>query len=67
LTLKFPSAAEFLWQYVHSTPLAAAVAGIDDARRAALEHDFVSGSRAFMNDDGTVSDDVNVVLTTARK
>ncbi|MEX2554229.1 MAG: methyltransferase domain-containing protein [Actinomycetota bacterium] len=67
LTLKFPSAAEFLWQYVHSTPLAAAVAGIDDARRAALEHDFVSGSRSFVNDDGTVSDDVNVVLTTARK
>jgi hypothetical protein len=47
--------------------LAAAVAGIDDARRAALEHDFVSGSRSFINDDGTVSDDVNVVLTTARK
>jgi len=67
LTLRFPGAAEFLWQYVHSTPLAAAVAAIDDAGRAALERDFVSGSRSFMNDDGTVSDDVTVVLTTARK
>lgn len=67
VTLNFPGAAEFLWQYVHSTPLAAAVAHIDDARRAALQDDFVAGSRSFVNDDGTIGDDVSVVVTTARK
>jgi hypothetical protein len=45
--------------------LAAAVAEIDDAGSAALERDFVAGSRSFVK-DGTFGDDVNVVLTTAR-
>jgi ubiquinone/menaquinone biosynthesis C-methylase UbiE len=67
LTLTFPGPAEFLWQYVHSTPLAAAVAAIEDVGRTALEGDVVAASRSFVKDDGTVADDVNVVLTTARK
>jgi ubiquinone/menaquinone biosynthesis C-methylase UbiE len=40
--LSLPAPAEFLWQYVWSTPLAAAVAELDDARRAALERDVVA-------------------------
>lgn len=65
LTLALPGPAEFLWQYVHSTPLAVAVAELDDAERAALERDVVAGWRSFEK-DGTLSDDANVVLTTAR-
>jgi hypothetical protein len=30
LSLTLPEPREFLWQYVHSTPLAAAVAQIDE-------------------------------------
>jgi ubiquinone/menaquinone biosynthesis C-methylase UbiE len=66
LSLTLPGPGEFLWQYVHSTPLAAAVAQIDDVDRAALERDVVAGWRSFVN-DGTLADDISVVLTTARK
>ena len=65
LSLTLPGPAEFLWQYVHSTPLAAAVAELDDAERAAFERDVVAGWRSFET-DGTLSNDANVVLTTAR-
>jgi ubiquinone/menaquinone biosynthesis C-methylase UbiE len=66
LSLTLPGPAEFLWQYVHSTPLAAAVAQIDDVGRAALERDVVAGWRSFVK-DGVLSDELSVVLTTARK
>ncbi|UVJ41283.1 methyltransferase domain-containing protein [Arthrobacter sp. CJ23] len=66
LSLTLPEPREFLWQYVHSTPLAAAVAQIDDEARAALEHDVVAGWRTFTK-DGTITDDICIVLTTARK
>jgi SAM-dependent methyltransferase len=45
LAFRFPGPAEFLWQYVHSTPLAAAVAQSDDAGRAELERDVVTASQ----------------------
>jgi ubiquinone/menaquinone biosynthesis C-methylase UbiE len=66
LSLTLPGPGEFLWQYVHSTPLAAAVAQIDEVDRAALERDVVAGWRSFVK-DGNLADDVSVVLTTARK
>jgi ubiquinone/menaquinone biosynthesis C-methylase UbiE len=66
LTLSLPEPVEFLWQYVHSTPLVPAVAQIDDADRAALERDVVAGWRSFVK-DGSLVGDLNVVLTTARK
>jgi ubiquinone/menaquinone biosynthesis C-methylase UbiE len=65
LTLRLPGPREFLWQYVYSTPLAAAVEQIDDAGRAALERDVVAGWRPSVNGT-TLADDVNIVLTTAR-
>ncbi|HLS47699.1 MAG TPA: methyltransferase domain-containing protein, partial [Gemmatimonadales bacterium] len=37
--LPLPASRDFLWQYVHSTPLAGAVAQVDDQRRNALEQD----------------------------
>jgi ubiquinone/menaquinone biosynthesis C-methylase UbiE len=66
LTLTLPEPAEFLWHYVHSTPLAAAVAQIDDAGRAALERDVVAGWQSFVR-DGTLVGKLNEVVTTARK
>jgi ubiquinone/menaquinone biosynthesis C-methylase UbiE len=65
LSLTLPAPAEFLWQYAHSTPLAAAVAELDDAERAALERDVVAGWRSFVK-DGALSTDINIFLTTAR-
>jgi hypothetical protein len=60
-----PAPADFLWEYVHSTPLAAAVAQIDEAGRAALEGDVVAGLRSFVK-DGALIFDAKIVLTTAR-
>ena len=65
-TLTLPGPKEFLWQYIHSTPLAAAVAQIDQASRSALEHDVVAGWQSFVKNRVLV-DDINVVLTTAHK
>ena len=66
LSVTLPGPAEFLWQYVHSTPLAAAVAQIDDVGRAALEGDVVAAWQSFV-EDGALIFDANAVLTTARK
>lgn len=66
LSVTFPEPAEFLWQYVYSTPLAAAVAEIDDVGRAALERDVVAAWQSFV-EDGALAFDANSVLTTARK
>jgi len=46
-SLTLPSPAEFLRQYVSSTPLAATVAQVDEGRRTALENEFSERCRAF--------------------
>ena len=66
LSVTLSGPAEFLWEYVHSTPLAAAVAQLDDAGRAALERDVVAAWQSFV-EDGALIFDGNAVLTTARK
>ena len=45
--LQLPPPTEFLWQYIWSTPLAAAVAQASEEHRAALESDFSEKCRAF--------------------
>lgn len=45
-----PSPEEFLWQYVHSTPLSGAVAAVAADRRAALEREVCDGWRRFVED-----------------
>lgn len=52
---------EFLWQYVHSTPLAGALAAADEDRRAALEREVVEGWREFVEDGSLI---VEVRMTT---
>ena len=64
LTLTLPGPSEFLWQYIHSTPLASAVSQIDDGARAALERDVVAGWQSFVK-DGALVGKLNIVLMTA--
>jgi len=65
-SLRLPAPVEFLWQYVHSTPLAGAVAQVDDARRGLLERDVVAKWQEFVKDRALVLQLRNV-LATARK
>ncbi len=64
--LKLPPPVEFMWQYVHSTPLIEAVSQADDASRAALESDVVAGWQEFV-DEGAMTFDVPMVVVTASK
>lgn len=61
-TLRLPPARDFLWQYVHSTPLATAVASMDERRRAALERDVCEQWQEFAVDDAMT---FSVGITTA--
>jgi ubiquinone/menaquinone biosynthesis C-methylase UbiE len=50
--LRVSAPREFLWQYIHSTPLGPAVMGAAEAKRAALERDVVAGWLPFAADGG---------------
>lgn len=65
-SLRLPPSEEFLWQYVHSTPLAGAVGELDDDRRGALERDVVAKWQEFVKDRALVLQ-VRVVVAMARK
>jgi ubiquinone/menaquinone biosynthesis C-methylase UbiE len=65
-SLRLPAPEEFLWQYVQSTPLAGAVAQVDDDRRGLLEHDVVANWQEFEKDRALVLQ-VRMVVATARK
>lgn len=64
--LGLPALEEFLWQYVHSTPLAGAVAQVDDERRRSLQHDVVAKWQEFVQDRALMLQ-VRMVVATARK
>ena len=53
-TLHLPSPEEFLWQYVYSTPLAAAAADLDDHARTAVTRDVVASWGPFAQQDRLV-------------
>jgi ubiquinone/menaquinone biosynthesis C-methylase UbiE len=64
--LRLPAPEAFLWEYVHSTPLAGAVAQVDDERRGALERDVVARWQEFVEDRALVLQ-VRVAVATAQK
>ncbi|MDH3458582.1 MAG: hypothetical protein OER90_17210, partial [Gemmatimonadota bacterium] len=64
--LRLPAPEEFVWQYVHSTPLAGAVAQLDDDHRGLLERDVVAKWQEFVKDRALVLQ-VRMVVATARK
>lgn len=65
-TLRLPPPADFLWQYIHSTPLAEAVVRAGEAKRAALERDVCIQWREFVV-DGFLSLQVGMTTATALK
>ncbi len=64
--LDLPPAKEFLWQYVHSTPLAGVVAKAEEEDLAALERDVVEKWQDF-EEDGTLMYQQRIVVASARK
>lgn len=52
VSLRLPAPGDFLWQYVHSTPMAAALADVDEERRDALEEDFRARCEPYVDEGG---------------
>jgi ubiquinone/menaquinone biosynthesis C-methylase UbiE len=65
-TLRLPAPADFLWQYIHSTPLAEAVAQAGQVKRDALERDVCTQWQEFVA-NGSMSLQVGMTTATARK
>jgi SAM-dependent methyltransferase len=63
---RLPAPEDFLWQYVHSTPLGAAVAQLDEEVRAALQYEVVAAWQQF-TDDGTLILQLGITTASARK
>ena len=64
--LRLPSPADFLWQYIHSTPLAEAAAQAGEAKRAALERDVCAQWQELVV-DGFLPLEVGMTTATALK
>lgn len=60
--LQVPPPADFLWQYIRSTPLSAAIAKTDATRRRAFEEDVTAQWHPFVANDGMA---LEVGMTTA--
>lgn len=67
IPLRVDLPADFFWQYVQSTPLAAVAARLDEAARAALERDVVERCQPFVKGDATVMEPGVLVVTGSRK
>jgi hypothetical protein len=65
-TFRLPPPEEFLWQYIHSTPLAEPLAKADDSKRAALRNEVVPKWNEFV-ENGSLILNAPGVLATARK
>jgi ubiquinone/menaquinone biosynthesis C-methylase UbiE len=65
-SLRLPPPEKFLWQYVHSTPLAGVVAQMSDERRDTLERDVAAKWQEFVRDRAMVLQ-VRMVVATAWK
>ena len=66
IPLRLAAPAEFLWQYLQSTPLAAATAEMDEGARAALERDVVGRCERFCV-GSTIAMDTGVLVITGRQ
>lgn len=64
--LRLPPPKEFLWQYVHSTPLAGIVTQAGEEACGALERDIVAEWQDF-EEDGAMTYEQRIVVVTARK
>jgi ubiquinone/menaquinone biosynthesis C-methylase UbiE len=66
VTLRLAAPEDFLWQYVHSTPLGAAVAQLDEDGCAALQREVVAAWQPF-SENGTLILQVGVTTASARR
>ena len=64
-TLRVPPPRDFLWQYIHSTPMAGALAQTDDAARAALEADVVDRCQPYVDENALIVE-VGILSAIAR-
>jgi ubiquinone/menaquinone biosynthesis C-methylase UbiE len=62
-TVRLPPAADFVWQYVNCTPLAALLSGVTRDQAAGLERDAVSGWQPWSEKDGMAYDQSVLVAT----
>jgi ubiquinone/menaquinone biosynthesis C-methylase UbiE len=60
--LRLPPPQQFLWQYVHSTPLAEPIAQLDEPKRNALERDVCDRWKDLVTDGAM---EISVRMTTA--
>ena len=65
-TLRLPAPADFLWQYIHSTPLAQAAAQASNRTREALEEEICSRWQEFVR-DGSMLLEVRMTIAAAAK
>jgi len=65
-SLELPAPEAFLWQYVHSTPLAAFVMKVNSERLSSLEREVTANWKEFVEDSALLLQ-VRVVIATARK
>jgi SAM-dependent methyltransferase len=65
--LRVPPPADFFWQYVQSTPLAAATAELDDRARAALEAEVVERCAPYVDGDACTMEPGLLIATGSRK
>jgi Methylase involved in ubiquinone/menaquinone biosynthesis len=64
--LRLPPARDFLWQYVHCTPLTGLISEMDSNQTSALESDVVRGWQPWSHDGGMTYEQ-GMIVATARK
>jgi hypothetical protein len=64
--LRVPAPADFLWQYIYSTPVAEAAAQAGEPKRDALERDVCGQWQEFVV-DGSMVFEVGMTTATALK
>jgi SAM-dependent methyltransferase len=60
---RLPAPAQFLWQYINLTPMAAFIQQAPEQAKAAMERQFVEGARAHVVDGATVVEQPMVIAT----
>lgn len=65
-TFTLPAPEDFLWQYVHSTPLMAITANADKDRLSKFEEEVLTSWRDLAQ-EGHLIDDMNIVVASAHK
>jgi ubiquinone/menaquinone biosynthesis C-methylase UbiE len=60
---RLPVPAEFLWQYINLTPMAALVRQASEPAKAAMEEQFVAGARPHVVDGVTIVEQPMVIAT----